>query len=77
MKVSAAERQRQYGARRNADPVRRAANLEKDRERWKKRRNAGLTSEVADLSERGQRHKQRYWREAQQRCRARKKAQTF
>lgn len=70
--VSAAERQRQYRARRDADPVKKAANLRKDRERWKKRRDAGSTSTVATLSDREQRHKRKYWREAQQRCRARK-----
>ncbi|CAG6016110.1 unnamed protein product, partial [Menidia menidia] len=70
-KVSAAERQRQYRALRNADPERWAENLEKDRERWNKKRNAGLTRTVANLSEREQRHTRTYWREAQQRCRAR------
>ncbi|KAL1251750.1 hypothetical protein QQF64_035851 [Cirrhinus molitorella] len=72
MKLSAAERQRQYRARRDADPVRKSENLRKDRERWHKRKNAGQTNEVADLCEREKRYKRRYWREAQQRCRAKR-----
>ena len=48
-------------------------NLQKDRNRWHKRRNAGQTSTVADQDEREKRSKHRYWREAQQRCRARRK----
>ncbi|KAF4115256.1 uncharacterized protein LOC131537607 [Onychostoma macrolepis] len=69
MKLSAAERQRQYRARRDADPVRKAENLRKDRERRDKRKTAGQTNKVADLGEREKRYKRRYWRETQQRCR--------
>lgn len=74
MKLSAAERQHQYRAQRDADPVRKAENLEKDRNRWHKRKNAGQIRTVADLDEREQRYKRRFWREAQQRCRARRKS---
>ncbi|CAL8234260.1 unnamed protein product [Boreogadus saida] len=72
MSLSAAERQRQYRARRDADPERKAQNLNKDRNRWKKRLIAGHASTVAELGEREKRSKRRYWREAQQKCRTRK-----
>ncbi|XP_036929141.1 uncharacterized protein LOC119005523 isoform X2 [Acanthopagrus latus] len=73
MGLSAAERQRQYRARRNADPERRAAYLQKHREKWHDDKKRGKVKNVKDLSEREKRKKQAYWRRAQRRSRERKK----
>ena len=73
MGLSAAERQRQYRARRNADPERRAAYLQKHREKWHDDKKRGKVKNVEDLSEREKRKKQAYWRRAQRRSRERKK----
>lgn len=72
MKVSAAEKQRQYRARRNADPERRAAYLEKHRETWHEKKWQGKVKTVKNLSEREKRRKRAYWRKAQRQSRERK-----
>ena len=73
MGLSAAEKQRQYRARRDADPMRRAAYLQKHRETWHDNKKLGKVKTVNDLSEREKRRKRRYWRRAQQESRGRKK----
>lgn len=73
MRLSAAEKQRQYRARRDADPERRAAYLQKHREKWHGNRRLGKVKTVKDLSEREKRRKQKYWRRAQRQSRERKK----
>ncbi len=70
--VSAAEKQRRYRAHRDADPARRAAYLEKQREAWHRLRSQGKVKTVAQMSEREKRSKRSYWRKAQQRSRERK-----
>ncbi|KAL7377922.1 hypothetical protein ABVT39_006238 [Epinephelus coioides] len=72
MKLSAAEKQRQYRARRNADPERRAAYLQKNRETWHENKKLGKVKTMKDLSEREKRRKRAYWRRAQRQSRERK-----
>ncbi|XP_072116810.1 uncharacterized protein [Mobula birostris] len=70
--MSAAEKQRRYRARRDADPARRSAYLEKQREAWHRLRAQGKVKTVTEMSERQKRSKRAYWRKAQQRSRERK-----
>lgn len=65
--MSAAEKKWRYRARQDADPARRAAYLEKQREAWHKHRSQGKVKTVAEMSEREKRSKRAYWRKAQQR----------
>ena len=69
--MSAAEKQRRYRACRDADPARRAAYLEKQREAWHRLRSQGKVKTVAEMSDRDKRSKRAYWRKAQQRSRER------
>lgn len=73
MKLSAAEKQCQYRARRDADPERRAAYLKKQQEKWHEDRRLGKVKTVQDLSEREKRRKRKYWRRAQREARERRK----
>ncbi len=57
MGLSAAERQCQYRAQRNADPTGRAAYLQKHRETWHENKKLGKVKTVKDLSEREKRRK--------------------
>ncbi|KAL1258954.1 hypothetical protein QQF64_009531 [Cirrhinus molitorella] len=72
MGLSAAEKQRQYRARRDADPERRAAYLQKHRKKWHDDRKLGKVTIIKDLSEREKRRKRAYWRRAQRQSRERK-----
>ncbi|CAL8253989.1 unnamed protein product [Arctogadus glacialis] len=72
-RLSAADKQRLYRARRNADPEKRAAYLQKHRETWQENKQRGKVTAVKDLSEREKRRKQAYWRKAQRQTRERKK----
>lgn len=72
MRLSAAEKQRRYRARRDADTKRRAAYLHKHRETWHENKKRGKVKAVKDLSEREKRRKRAYWRSAQRRTRERK-----
>ncbi len=71
--LSAAEKQRQYRARRDADPERRTAYLQKHREKWHDDRKLENVKTMKDLSEREKRRKRAYWRRAQRQSRERKK----
>ena len=73
MGLAAAEKQRQYSARRNVDPEGRAAYLQKHRETWNETKQLGKVKTVKYLSEREKRRKQAYWRRAQRQTRERKK----
>jgi len=64
MPLTAAEKQRHYRERRNADDARRQENLRKDRTRW--HRNKTL---VADMSERQHRLAKRQWKSNKQKQR--------
>ncbi|XP_052438851.1 protein FAM118B isoform X1 [Carassius gibelio] len=69
--MSAAEKQRRYRARRDADPSRRAQYLEKQREAWYRQIRHGKVKPVAELSESEKQSKRDQWRKAQQRRRQR------
>ncbi|XP_016431171.1 protein FAM118B-like [Sinocyclocheilus rhinocerous] len=71
--MSAAEKQRRYRARRDADPSRRAQYLEKQREAWYRLIRHGKVKPVAELSESEKQSKRDQWRKAQQRRRQRKR----
>lgn len=70
IKLSPAEKQRRYRARRDADPERRNKYLEKERAMWHRKTADGTVKGIADLSERGKRKKRQQWRSAQRRFRA-------
>lgn len=74
MALTAAEKQRRYRARRDADPSKRQEYLKKERQTWKARKEAGKVKSVSELSEREKRSKRKYWRKAQQKCREKKAA---
>lgn len=75
--ISKAERQRQYRARRDADPVRRQRYLQREREKWQEDKLTGKKKGIKDMSERGKRCRRKRWREAQQRCRIKTEATCF
>jgi len=64
MAKTAAERQRQYRARRDADAERREKYLRSERERWKRDTEAGKKKKISNLSDRAKRNKQKTWRDA-------------
>lgn len=64
MAKTAAERQRQYRARRDADPERRENYLRSERERWKRDTEAGKKKKISNLGDRAKRHKRKMWRDA-------------
>ena len=65
--TTAAERQRQYRARINSDPERRAKYLERERQRWKERVETGKEKSINELTPRQQRAKHKSWRNAYKR----------
>lgn len=67
MAKTAAERQRQYRARRDADPERRENYLRSERERWKRDTEAGKKKKISNLGDRAKRHKRKMWRDAKKR----------
>ncbi|KAK2857675.1 hypothetical protein Q7C36_005594 [Tachysurus vachellii] len=67
MAKTAAERQRQYRARRDADAERRETYLRSDRERWKRDTEAGKKKKISDLGDRAKRHKRKMWGDAKKR----------
>lgn len=74
MPLSAAEKQRLYRQRRDADPKRREEYLQETRAKWRKDRDNGKKLPVSELTDRERRAKRQYWRAAQQKCRAAKAA---
>lgn len=71
--MSAAEKQRRYRARRDADPLRRQQYLEKEKEKWKKDIATGIKLLQKDRTSRGQRAQRKKWKEWHERSKARKK----
>ncbi|XP_060798234.1 uncharacterized protein LOC132900231 [Neoarius graeffei] len=65
--TSAAERQREYRARRDADPEKREKYLRHERQRWRRDVEAGKKKGIKELSERGQRTRRKMWRQAKRR----------
>ncbi|KAJ8372746.1 hypothetical protein AAFF_G00277540, partial [Aldrovandia affinis] len=67
MAKTAAQWQREFRARRDADPVRRENSQRSEHQRWKRDVEAGKKRKIDDLSERAQRLRCKKWREAKQR----------
>ena len=59
--MTAAERQRQYRKRRDADSERRQEYLEKERQIWTRKEKA-----ISELTESERRRKRKYWKDAQE-----------
>ncbi|KAA0721254.1 C-type lectin domain family 4 member M CD209 antigen-like protein 1 [Triplophysa tibetana] len=73
-RLSAAEKQRRYRARRDADPAKREAYLAKGRQKWREKREQGAYyMPICEQSEREKRAKRKAWRRAQEQSRRRKK----
>ena len=70
MALTAAEKQRLYRQRRDADPSRRETYLQKERERWKEKTKT--RKKASELTEREKRQQRKKWREAQKKSRERK-----
>lgn len=73
-RLSAAEKQQRYRARRDEDAQRRQQYLEKEREKWKKDIETGKKKTQKDRTAREQRAQRKKWREAHRRSKERKKA---
>lgn len=69
MPLSAAEKQRRYRARCDADPDKREAYIIKERLSWQQRRSSGKIKSISELSERTQRKVRKQWRDAQRKHR--------
>ncbi|XP_018927562.1 uncharacterized protein LOC109054786 isoform X3 [Cyprinus carpio] len=67
MAKTAAEKQREYRARRDADPVRREKYLRNERERWRRDVETGKKKRIGDLCEKAQRWRRKQWRDAKER----------
>lgn len=72
--TSTAESQRQFRARRDADPEKRAQYLEREKQRWRRNVEAGKKKTISDLSERAQRQRRKKWRAAYTRSKERREA---
>ncbi|KAL8609056.1 hypothetical protein ACOMHN_059869 [Nucella lapillus] len=62
MALSAAEKQRKYRAKRDADPVQRAKWLSYQREKYRKDRQQGKRKIVQDMTPREHRQAKKRWR---------------
>ncbi|XP_039539211.1 uncharacterized protein si:ch211-67e16.4 isoform X3 [Pimephales promelas] len=67
MAKTAAEKQRAYRARRDADPDRRERYLRTERERWRRDVETGKKKKIGDLCDKAQRWRRKQWREAKER----------
>ncbi|XP_023277359.1 uncharacterized protein LOC111666286 [Seriola lalandi dorsalis] len=72
--LSAAEKQRRYRARRDADPWKREKYLETQRDRYRKDLESGRKKPIDGLSERKKHKCRRKWRETYHRIKNRKEA---
>lgn len=72
--LSAAEMQRRYRAKRDADPERRARYLQKEREKWQHDKATGKKKSIADMSEREKCAQRKKWKERKRQAKARQKA---
>ena len=68
MSLSAADKQRRYCARRDADPERRQLYLETERLAWEKKKSTGKVKSIRDFSERAKRGVRKQWRDAQRKA---------
>ena len=71
MSLSAAEKQILYRQRRNVDPIKREAYLQKQKDTWVKRKQLGHVKSISELKDRAQRKLRKTWR--MERSRNRKK----
>ena len=71
MSLSAAEKQILYRQRRNADPIKREAYLQKQKDTWVKRKQLGHVKSISEMKDRAQRKLRKTWR--MERSRNRKK----
>ncbi len=69
--VSAAERQRLCCERLNADPERKEKHLQKERERWRQKKERRKS--IHEINERDQRQRRKLWREQQKKSRFKRK----
>ncbi len=67
MEKTSAEKQREYRARRDADPARREKYLRNERERWRRDVETGKKKRIGDLCEKAQRWRRKQWRESKER----------
>ena len=72
MALTAAEKQRRYRARRDADNVRRAEYLQKEKGWWQRKKLTGATKSVKDMNDRELRKVRRYWKLSKVRNRKKK-----
>ena len=73
MALTKAEKQRRYRQRRDADPERRASYLATKRAKYAADKSAGFRKSVSELSDWAQRTARKEWKNAQRRCRERKR----
>ena len=73
MPLTAAEKQRRYRERLKSDPEKYAAHLREERNRWKKRKDMGLTRTISNVSNREARQMRKHWRTAKAEDRKRKR----
>ena len=73
MVLSAAEKQRRYRRRRDADQLRREEYLAKEKERYKKLREIGIRKSKSEMTKREHRRNRRMWRLQKKDLRKRKK----
>ncbi|XP_041847696.1 uncharacterized protein LOC121644062 isoform X2 [Melanotaenia boesemani] len=71
--LSAAEMQRRYRERRDADPKKREEYLRKEREKWQKDRETGKKKRIRDLSQREQRAQRKKWRQRKRDAKSRER----
>ncbi|KAK6183523.1 hypothetical protein SNE40_010993 [Patella caerulea] len=74
MPLSAAEKQRWYRQRRDADPERRARYLQNEKDKYIKDKETGKKKQVKDMSKREHRLKKKEWRQYKKDFKARQKA---
>ncbi|KAK6178395.1 hypothetical protein SNE40_013190 [Patella caerulea] len=72
MPLSAAEKQRRYRQRRDADPERRARYLQNEKDKYIKDKETGKKKQVKDMSKREHRLKKKEWRQYKKDFKARR-----
>lgn len=76
MPLSAAEMQRRYRAKRDADPERRARYLQKEKEKWQRDKASGKKKGIANMTPREKRVQRKKWRERKREEKAKKNERT-
>ena len=73
-RLSAAEKQQRYRARRDADPERREIYLKKEQQKYREDIASGSKKKVSDISKREKRRRRKKWRETYYSIKSRKEA---